>query len=356
MRAHDHGPGRRGSAPRLVRAAASLVVALGVLSCNWISLAEQSLSYPTLTRGEVGNVAAFDSHFVATAGEDGFTVRDAAGATLATVAPAPGSESVDDIAIDGLLLFALDARPPGHLTTWSLRDPIHPIVVSRPIEVPVGPFSGVAAAAGSVIVSGGTSRLTMWSYDAGGMVRGPTATANLGRGQPDVLLARDGRIAYVSVHRWGPYFGLDVVPLRPDSQRVLSPLARVDLPGAGFTTGGARPANFPIESALLDDSTLLIATARGVVVVRVSDPGHVSVAATIDVGGPAVNVDANDRRAAVAVGGGAPAVALLDFSKDGRPAVRRLPLAPGTFPLGIAMSRGRIAVAARGQSVLVLTP
>lgn len=239
--------------------------------CQWISLARNALSYHTTLRGESANLALHDSLAFVTLAEYGFAIVDVrSGRTLVTQPAPEGSESVDDVAVSGHLLFVLDARPPGHLSILSLRDPLHPNLTATR-DVAVGPFSGVSASGGMGIVSGGTSEMTVWRYDDGGRLEGPVASADLGRGQPDVLLSRGGDIAFVSTHYWGPHFGLDIV--RYDSAtRTLARLAKLEIEGAGFTSGGAKPANFPIEAAQLDDSTVLVAYARGLAVLDVSNP------------------------------------------------------------------------------------
>lgn len=326
-----------------------LLVALATASCNWLSLARHSLTYRELRRGDTGNLAAHDSLLYATVADDGFTIVVArSGRRLVTITPPPGSESVDDLAVADGLLFALDARPPGHVSVYSLEHPVQPQLVSPPRPVPVGPFSGISAAAGICIVSGGTSELTVWRYDRTGLSAEPVATADLGRGQPDVLVAPDGRRAYVSTHYWGPYFGMDVVVL--DAHGQPGAPAELAIDGAGFTTGGAKPANFPIESAVLGRDTVLVAHAAGVAVVDVSIPDHPVLRTTIDLGGPAVNVDARGSTVAVAVGGEAPAVVLLEVAGGRAALARRFALPSGTLPGGVALTatHASVALAARG--------
>ena len=332
-------------------------VALGLAlwasgACNWVSLAANSLTYRTTARGEAANLVTRGSVVYATLAEDGLAVIDAStGDRLATLV-APQGGSIDDIASAGDLLFALDARPPGHLSVYSLADPIAPRLLGPPREVPVGPFSGVSAANGLVVVSGGTSQLTLWRYDARGSVTGPVATADFGRGQPDVLLTDDG-VLYVSTHYHGPYFGLDVARFDMATSRIV-PVATLPLARAGFTTGGARPANFPIESALLGRDTVLVASARGVDVIDVRVPGSPTLLETIEVDGPAVNVDVAGAAAAVTIAGEAPALLWLDFTTQplGR---QRLALPVGTFPAGVALGPARAAVAAGKAGVLLFT-
>ncbi len=330
-----------------------LLVLLATASCNWLSLAKNALGYRELVRGEAGNLAATDSLVFATLAEDGLAIVDGrSGRVLASLLPPHGSESVDDLAVADNLLFVLDARAPGHLSAYSLRDPLHPRLVSAPREVPVGPFSGVAARAGLCIVSGGTSALTAWRYDSNGLLADPPASADLGRGQPDVMLANDGRVAYISTHYWGPYFGLDVVGYDAASPR-LSKLAKLEIDGAGFTTGGAKPANFPIEAAALGLDTVLVAHGRGVAVIDVHEPGRPRLLEAIDVGGPAVNVDALGAVALVAVSGPSPALVLLTFAGGRATVTRRIALASGTFPAGVALTATHAAVALGDRGVQV---
>lgn len=328
-------------------------VALACASCDWVSLATNALTYDEVRRGEAANVVASDSLFYATLAEDGLTIVDArSGQVLATMPPPAGSGSVDDLAIDGALLFVLDARPPGMLSVLSLTDPLHPTLVATPRRVPVGPFSGVSAAAGLCIVSGGTSELTAWTYDHTGALTGPAATADLGRGQPDALVAPSGDLAFISTHYWGPYFGLGVIRYDSAARRIHQ-LATLALDGAGFTTGGSHPANFPMDAALADADRLLLAHAHGVAVIDVRDPERPRLEGTIDVGGPAINVDVQGSQAAVAVSGRRPAVTILDLAAGPVREVRRHSLPPGTFPGGVALSAASVAVATRSQGILV---
>lgn len=223
--------------------------------------------------------------------------------------------------------------------------------MSPPRDVPVGPFSGVSASAGLCVVSGGTSRLTAWRYDSAGVLTGPIATADLGRGQPDVLVAADGRRLYVSTHYRGPSFGLDVLGYEPAVER-LERRAEFPLDGAGFTAGGAKPANFPIAAASLGGDSVLVAYGRGVGVIAAAAPERPTLEETIDVGGPAVSIAVRGTAALVAVSGSHPALVILDFSGPPR-IVNRIPLPAGTLPTGVALTSAQAVVAARDRGVLV---
>lgn len=319
--------------------------------CDWIALATSAATYGTLAAGEAGNVVATDSLAYATLGDSGIAIVDVSGGRRVALVTAPaGSESVDDVSMADGFLFLLDARPPGHLAVMSLEDPLLPRAIGAPREVAVGPFSGVSAANGVVIVSGGTSSLSAWRYDSAGTLTGPVATADFGRGQPDVLIDRLHRLL-VSTHYRGPHFGVDVARL--DEGGSVPLFGTLELQGAGFTAGGTKPGNFPIESAQLDDSTFLIAFAGGVAQVVVGDDGAPRVKRVIDAGGPAVNVDVLDGTAAVAVAGRSAAVVLVDFTAEPR-SVKRIALPPGTIPSGVALTSRSVIVAARHQGVLAL--
>jgi hypothetical protein len=328
-------------------------VASATASCDWVALARNSLTYREFDPGESSNLVGGERVLYAAVGNALAVVDARTGQTLSTIPPAEASESVDDLALADGLLFLLDARAPGHLSVYSLDDPLRPRLLGPALPVPVGPFSGVSAGAGVCIVSGGTSALTLWRYDSGGVAAAPPVTTDLGRGQPDVLLGPDGRLAYVSTHFWGPYFGLGVLRYDPSGRR-LERLAELELDGAGFTAGGAKPANFPIEAALLGRDTLLVGYARGVAVIDVRSPSHPRLIATLDVGGPAVNVDALGATVVVAVAGPHPALVLLDFSLSPGTMVRRIPLDPGTFPAGVALTPTHAAVALGDRGVLVV--
>lgn len=332
-----------------IAAAALLVVAL-ILGRSWIALGVHAASYPVTRAGEASNVAIDGDIAYASLGERGVELIDLlSGRSLGVVPPPAGSESIDDLAIADHYLFALDARPPGHLSVFSLAS-AHPTLVSPPVDAEVGPFSGVSAAAGRVIVSGGTSLMTLRNYDGNGKLSAVVATLDCGRGQPDVLLAADGQRAFVSTHYWGPYFGLTTVAVGPSS---LVKTGALSLDTYGFTDGGAKPANFPIETALSGGDVLLLADAGGLNVISVADLRSPRTLARIDVGVKAVNVDVRDGLAAVVGSSPKPLLTLVDVSAPAIPRiVRSIPLPQGSYPTGVAIGLTHIAVACHRHGVL----
>lgn len=321
--------------------------------CGWIGIASNSFGYPTTATGESANVVIHGTRAYASLAEAGFEVVDlSTGQRIRVIAPPEGSESVDDLAVADGFLFVLDARPPGHLSVLLLDDASSPELASAPIGVDVGPFSGVAAAGGRVIVSGGTSALSLRTYDRQGRLGSEVATIDLGRGQPDVLLAADGEHAFVSTHQWGPYFGLttlDVGATPPSLVRSGS----IDLDTFGFTAGGAKPASFPIEASL-DGDVLLVAYVRGVAVISLGDPLQPRLLSVLDVGVEAVNVDSYEGAAAVVGSSPEPRLILLDVARPSAPVIERsVPLPEGSLATSVAIDRTHVVVAAHHKGTLV---
>jgi len=334
---------------RVLVAALLLLQTFALGGCAWLGLSWGAFSYPTTQSGEAANVAVHGDWAYVTRGATGYEVlRAGRDAKSQVIMPPPGLGSVDDVAIADGLLFVLDAQPPGHLAVLSLADPALPRPVGAPVEVPVGPFSGVTAAAGRVIVSGGTSSLTLRAYDADGRLGATVARADLGRGQPDALLSADGELGFVSTHDWGPYFHLALIRATLEPPAVAE-LGAVALDTYGFTPGGARPASFPIEAAV-EGSLLYIASAAGLRIVDVSDARAPRTIAQFDPGVMPVNVDV--RNGIVAVVGSVPAPQLVFVSvrDPAHPQVlRSYPLPDGSLATGVALTDTYAVVAAHGH-------
>ncbi|HKY61844.1 MAG TPA: hypothetical protein VJR29_00355 [bacterium] len=319
---------------------------------NWIALGFQALAYPRSESGAASNVVAQGPYAYASLGGEGLAIVElASGRKVETLAPPRGSGSVDDLAVADGWLFVLDAEIPGHLSVYSLADPAQPRLVEQPREIDVGPFSGVSAAAGKVIVSGGTSRLSLLRYDAQGRLGSEIVFADLGRGQPDILLRPDGKGAVVSSHFVGPRFGLTTLKL--DSMPLgLQVQAKLELEGAGFSAGGATPANFPIEGAWAGE-TLLLAYGRGLGIFEVDSQGALRLRRRLELGLAAVNVDAQGRFAAVVGASPEPSLLILDLGSPQDPKVlRRIALPRETRATGVALAGDKVVVAAQNQGVL----
>jgi hypothetical protein len=328
------------------------IVALIVLplfqGCAWVGLTWGALTYPTTQPGETANVVADDSWAYATRGAAGLEIVNLAATPPSRLffALPPGVESADDLALADGLLFVLDARAPGHLAVFSLADPAAPALAGAPVAVEVGPFSGVSAAHGRVVVSGGTSRLSLRPYDAAGRLGPELASADLGRGQPDVLLCPYGRYAFVSSHDWGPHFSLKIARLTDAGTLALE--SSLELSTYGFTPGGAKPANFPIEAAF-ENRLVYLASADGLRVIELAPDAAPRLLAHLALGLQPVNIDVRDGIAAVVGSAPAPALVFIDARKPSRPRVLdSFALPDGSRATGVALTDSHAVVAAHG--------
>jgi hypothetical protein len=337
--------------------AAWLLLALAPLpllgACAWIGLTWGALNYPTTRVGETANVVSDGAWAYATRGAAGLEILGLRGEPVRRYQELPPSlDSVDDLALADGLLFALDAQPPGHLAVFSLSDPARPRLLGRPVPVAVGPFSGVAAAGGRVVVSGGTSRLSVRAYDAAGTLGAAVALGDFGRGQPDVLLAPSGDTAFVSTHDIGPHFSVKVARLAdpPAAPRVGGSIA---LQTYGFTPGGAKPANFPIELAL-EGSVLYIASDDGLRIVDISATAMPRELAHLALAVSPVNVDVHDGIVAVVGSLPSPQLVFIDARDPARPQVlQSFALPPGSRGTGVALTESHAVIAAHGLGTLL---
>jgi hypothetical protein len=316
-----------------------------------VSLAFHAAGYPVTASDEAANVVVSDRLAYVSRAEAGLEVLLLDTGEIVTILPPPGgSGSVDDLALADGLLFALDARPPGHLSVLSITDGAEPALRSGPIEVPVGPFSGVSAGSGYVAVSGGTSALTLRSYRLDGALGNEVVEADFGRGQPDILV--NANQGFVSTHFSGPNFGLTTFRVTPDPLAVIQ-AGTMSLETIGFTAGGAKPANFPIESALSRD-VLLIAYERGLALIDVSQLDRPRLLSELPLEMKPVNVDVDGKLAAVVGSAPKPLLCLVDITEPMAPRVlRSVSLPEGSYATGVAIGSTHIVVAAHSKGALL---
>jgi hypothetical protein len=332
---------------------AFLVLGAAASGCAWVALGYNSIRYRTTASGESANVVIHGTMAYGSLAEQGLEIIDLVNPERRrTLSPPAGSESIDDLAVADGLLFALDARRPGHLSVFSLSDPTMPVLASAAVGVEVGPFSGVSAGGGRVIVSGGTSLLALRTYDREGRLSPEVATIDLGRGQPDVLVAPDGARAFVSTHFRGPHFGLTTLQIGSGST-ALARGGKVDLDTYGFTPGGAKPANFPIEAALADN-VLLVAHARGLAVISVEVMKQPRLLSVLGLEVKAVSVDVDGGMAAVVGSSPRPLLVLVDVANPSAPIVKRsVPLPEGSYATSVAVGPSHVVVAAHKRGLLI---
>ena len=302
------------------------------------------------------NVVIGEQFAFAATGTQGMVIVDLATLTVAdVVSPPAGTNSIDDVALEGDLLFTLDAAGAGALSVFSIANPIQPTLVSGPVPVAVSPFAGVSAASGRVVVSGGTGLLNVRSFDQDGNLVGGVSTIDLGIGQPDVLVADDGNTAFVSTDFAGSVdgqsFGITVIDISSTPTTIID---QVGIAGAGFSPGTAGPANFPIESAQQGD-VLFVASGNGIAVFDISNPSSLQTIALIPLNTNPVNVDVFNDTLYVVGNSPTSTLAVIDVSDLNSPVVEIINLPAAGTPLGVAATSTNVVIADAGLGVLVDT-
>jgi hypothetical protein len=301
----------------LMGAALAMILA-GLLGHRWLALGWNAWHYPAAAPAARTQAVVTGGHAYVAAGVEGIEIIDlATEKSLRLVPPAAPADRIDDLAVADGWLFALDATPPGHLMTYSLADPERPSPTGAIVPVPVGPFSGVAAAAGLVIVSGGTSELTLREVGRDGRFGTEAVTADFGRGQPDVALRPDGRVAAISTHLYGPEFAITFAAIRRRPLG-LQKLSQLGLKDAGFTAGGFKPAHFPLVAAWSGDR-VYVADGGGLSVIDVSNPQRPHLLAHDRQPRPAMDVIVSGDDLDVLCAGSQPAVLRYRLKDSGAP-------------------------------------
>ncbi len=291
------------------------------------------------------NLAVDGERIGVAVGERGVDLLDwKTSARLAHADPGGASDSYDDVALAGGWLFALDADD-GLLSVFDAKTLA---VVQRDVEVPVGPYSGVAAAGGRVVVSGGTDAATVFRYDTAGRLT-VERTVEGHRGKPEVALDREGRAMFFSTHFSDPVdgheFGLSVATF---DGRFVDALG---LPGAGFTEGGGRPASFPIRAAITQER-VLVAHGGGLSIVAYDGTLDLKLLTTLNLGIQAVDVTVEGSTAWV-VGVSPSSVVEVDLTEPAAPKVRkRTPLSDP--PSAIVASGDKLVIATGALEVVML--
>jgi hypothetical protein len=339
---------RKSTLTRRIAASLSMasLAALALGGCNWATLAVGALTTPTSVADASTNVAVQDHYAYAARSAKGIEIIDLDDGRRRRLAPSQPGDHVDDIAVADGLLFALDATAPGYLTSYRIDAAGDLHRVGAPVAVPVGPFSGVSAAHGLVIVSGGTSQLTLRGYTPQGELDRVPATADFGRGQPDVVLSADGMRALISTHVQGPYFGLTVADVQSHPLAVRS-RGYVAIDGAGFTGGGFKPANFPLQAVVADDYAL-VAHGAGLSVIAIAPDSAPRLLRTLSLpmAATAIAFDRLRRNAYVVGAKPTPVLVVVDLGRPGSPRVLdRHPLPSTGSPSAIALRPHQLVVA-----------
>jgi glycerol uptake facilitator-like aquaporin len=274
------------------------------------------------------------------------------------IAVPPGLVQVDDIAVADGSLFLLQAGDDGGGISTSLVivNSVTDAVTQSSVAIPGSLFLGVAAVSGTVVVSGGEGLIQSFAFNAAGaLAAAPTATADFGRSQPDVIMANSA-LAYVSTDftvaaeaALGNRYGITVASL-PSLQ------VQNQIPLTDVLDNSNSNANFPVQLAAyqtpLGIECVLGATQSGFTVV--CNPGVPAVANRFDLPNTAnaLSVAVGDNLAFVLTLNNAGLLTLLTFNLAGL---------PGSPPVGIssetvanAVHFGPVAVAASPDGARVV--
>lgn len=327
----------------------AFIILLGVLvSC------QDAYDVPNHTPGIV---KVLDGFLMAAYGEGGLVISDEnSGEVLAQIFPPQGMNSIDDFDKDGNLIFVLDSRGRDYIAVYSF-DGREVDLVTKPVSVQGGPFNGISAASGNLVVAGGTTFLNRFTYSSSGSIQGPV-TFGRDRGHPDVLLSSDGQAAFVSTDFVGGVNGFGVSSLYiGDKLQIPFIQSELRIFDAGFTAGVTKPVGFTIQTAVYNDN-LIVAHGGGLTIINLLEGYVFGTNMNVDIGISAISI-AIDSNIAYITGyqGDSPALARVDMTDINNPGVLGIEILStnGSIPTSIALGVTDIYIAA-GDAGLIILP
>jgi hypothetical protein len=148
-------------------------------------------------------------------------------------------------------------------------------------------------------------------------------------------LRPDGTLAAVSTHSFGPYFSVTLAEIRR-APLSLHAVSHIDLPDAGFTKGGYKPAHFPLTCAWIGDR-LYVAHGGGLTVIDATDSRHPIVLAEDPQPRPAMDISVTSSTLDLIRVGAQSAILRYRLDRDGSPVLRAIhPLTSADEPNAIA--------------------
>ncbi|WP_436515953.1 hypothetical protein [Ekhidna sp. To15] len=303
-----------------------------------------------------GVVRIFDNLLMTAYGEGGLIISNVnTGEIITQVFPPQGMNSIDDFDMDGNLIFVLDSRGRDYIAVFSF-DGINTSLVADPIAVEGGPFNGVSASNGNLVVSGGTTFLNRFKYSSKGKIFGAVSFGR-DRGHPDVLLSDDGQAAFISTDFDGGVNGFGVTSLYiGDRLQIPFILSELRILESGITTGVTAPVGFPIQTAIYNDN-LIVAHGGGLTIINLIE-GHIFGSnSNIDIGISGISLAIDDNIAyVIGYQGEIPTLVTVDLSDiSNPPTVSTTSLfTDGSIPTSIAVSNTEIYIAAGAAGLLIL--
>ncbi|MEP5611924.1 MAG: hypothetical protein ABJP45_06725 [Cyclobacteriaceae bacterium] len=326
-----------------------VLLVLGLLACT------EDYTVPSHVPGVVK--VSGNNVFVAY-GDGGLIVTDVnSDQVVAHLFPAGEMNSIDDFDIVGNLLFVLDARGKNYLAAYNISNLQNPELIDGPYLVQGGPFNGISARGGNLVVSGGTFYLEYFQYSSSGKLAG-SASFGRDRGHPDVLLSNNGQVAFASTDFNGlvddTRFGVMSLSLGTELN-IPTVISQKGIPTAGFTDGGTSPVGFPIQTALSNDN-LLVAHGGGLSIIELVDDSALGDSRLIDLGLQAVSVQVQNDIAYVIGIGTVPSLVKVDISDTSNPVIiETVTLNIGnSIPTSLALANSFVYIAAGQEGLLKL--
>ncbi|WP_462250352.1 hypothetical protein [Ekhidna sp.] len=289
-------------------------------------------------------------------GEGGLLItNENTGLTIAQIFPPEGMHSIDDFDVDNNLIFVLDSRGRDYLAVFSFNG-TNADLVSRPVQVEGGPFNGISASAGNLVVSGGTTFLNRFTYSSNGEIQGPISFGR-DRGHPDVLLSSDGQAAFISTDFDGGVNGFGVTSLfLGDELQIPFIVSELRIMEAGFSSGVTSPVGFPIQTATFNDN-LIVAHGGGLTIINLLEGYVFNSNENIDIGISAISITI-DSNIAYVIGfqNNTPTLVRVDLSDISNPTTlssESLPIGDN-IPTSIGVGIDDLYIAAGSAGIVVL--
>lgn len=303
-----------------------------------------------------GVVKVVDGYLMVAYGEGGLIIsNEASGSVIAQIFPPQGMNSIDDFDVDGNLIFLLDSRGRDYLAIFTF-DGISVSLESDPVPVQGGPFNGISASNGNLVVAGGTTFLSRYTYSSSGKLEGPV-TFGRDRGHPDVLLSSDGQAAFVSTDFVGGESGFGVSSLFiGDELKIPFIASELIIPEAGFTTGVTSPVGFPIQTSTYNDH-LLVAHGGGLTIISLTEDYYFGNSQDLNIGINANSIAVHsDTAYIIGYQGDTPALVRVDLTDISNPTVISTEVlnTNGSIPTSISLSSSDIYIAAGASGIIVL--
>ncbi|WP_421765087.1 hypothetical protein [Ekhidna sp.] len=306
-----------------------------------------------------GVVKVFNNLLMVAYGEGGLIISDEiSGEVLAQIFPPQGMNSIDDFDVDGDLIFVLDSRGRDYMAVFSF-DGDETSLVSDPVIVEGGPFNGISASNGNLVVSGGTTFLNRFTYSSSGDIQGPISFGR-DRGHPDVILSSNGQVAFISAD-FG--IGLDIDRFGVmslyigDELEIPSVISELGIADAGLTEGLTTPVGFPIQTALHNDN-LIVAHGGGLTIIRLIEEFVFGSSTNIDIGISAISVAVSqDTAYIIGYQDGTPTLVRVDLTDLDNPAIinSETLITNESIPTSIAVGSNDLYIAA-GTAGLIILP